>query len=201
MYSNNTIKVTSYIIPTLILITEQAVLDNTMPKYLTVVFSVCVYCVSAELTEFLQSNDEVSGVYKNSDGSLGIRFVSRQGFLQIETLTNITLINFNSFHEVNKRMARSVQILDGEYLQHKYSVHGHLDRPVGNTTKSFDDTLNTLLRMEEIALLEHASYAISEKGITGRDTPAVLPFYMFALKLTRLIDPSTQNTSIKQLQK
>ena len=47
--------------------------------------------------------------------------------------------------------------------------------------KSFYDTLNTLLCIEETTVLEHASYAIGEQGITGRTTPAALLFCKFAL--------------------
>ena len=46
-------------------------------KCLTILLSVYVSCASAELTEFLWSEDEVSGVYENEDGSLGITFVCR----------------------------------------------------------------------------------------------------------------------------
>ena len=168
-------------------------------KCLTVLLSVNVLCTSAELTEFLWTKDEVSGVYKDQDGSLGVKFLSRQGYLQIITLNNITLIHFNSFREVDKRMARSVHMLDGEYLQHKSIAHVHLDRPATNTTKPFNDVLNDLLKLEETTLLEDASCAVGEQGVTGNNTPAVLPFYMFALKVTRLLYPSLQNTTVKEL--
>jgi len=57
------------------------------------------------------------------------------------------------YHEVNKRMARSLYITDSEYLQHQYVSHSHLDRPVSNESKSIKD----LLGMEEAKLLENAS--------------------------------------------
>ena len=155
-------------------------------------------CTSAELTEFLWSHDEVSGVYKNEDNSVGIKFTSRAGYLQINTLNNVTIVYFDSFHEVDKRMARSVYMLDGEYLQHESIVHGHLDRPVGNTTKPFNDTLTDLLHLEEIALLEDASHAVGDQGVTGKNTPAVLPFYMFALKVIQLFDSSSSQSIINE---
>ena len=176
-------------------------MDHFLKRFtvLLLVYALNFYA-SAELTEFLWTDDEVSGVYKNEDGSLGIKFVSRQGYLQVTTLNNITLVNFSSFHEVNKRMARSVYMLDGEYLQHKYTAHSHLDKPVGTTTQSFNDTLNRLLDdMEEITLLEGASYAIGAQGVTGKNTPAALPFYMFALKMTRLLKNSVPNSTVKEL--
>ena len=172
-------------------------------KCFTVFLSVYVLnsYVSAELTKFLWTDDEVSGVYKNEDGSLGIKFISRQGYLQVTTLNGITLVDFSSFREVNKRMARSVYMLDGEYLQHKYTADSHLDKAVGNT-QSFNDTLNRLLyNTEEIALLEGASYAVGAQGVTGKNTPAALPFYMFALKMTRLLNNSVLNSTTKELHK
>ena len=167
---------------------------------LTIFFSVCILHTSAELTEFQWSRGDVSGIYKNEDGSLGIKFVCRIGYLQVKTLNDITIVEFNSYREVDKRMARSLYILDGEYLQHKSGAHGHLDRPVGNTTMSFNETIYTLFQLEEMSLLEDASRAIGERGVTGRNTPAVLPFYMFALKVTQLLeDMSLQNATINEL--
>ena len=54
---------------------------------------------SADLTEFLWSHDEVSGIYKNEDGSLGIKFTSQEGFLQINTLNSVTIVHFDSRQE------------------------------------------------------------------------------------------------------
>ena len=73
-----------------------------------------------------------------------------------------------------------------------------MDRSVGNTTRPFNETLNDLLHMEEVTLLENASHAVGEQGVIGKNTPAVMPFYMFALKVTRLLDSSLtsiQNTT------
>ena len=162
-------------------------------KYLTILLSLLVSCTSAELTELLLSEDEVCGTYKNEDGSLGITFICRAGELQIETLNHVTIVNLSSFHAVDKRMARSVHILSGEYLQHKHVGHKHLDRSVGDTTKPLSETIRDLSQMEEIALLEDASRAVGERGVTGKNTPMVLPFHMFALKMTRLLDVSSQN--------
>lgn len=166
---------------------------------LTTILLVCVSFTSAKLTEFLWSDDEVSGVYENEDGSFGIRFVCRQGQLEIQTLDNITLLAFNSFDEVNKRMARSVHMLDGKYLQHKHTAHRHLDRAIGSTTKPINETLSNLLKMDEISLLEDASRAVGDQGVTGKNTSMILPFHMFALKMTQLLDTHSRNpTTNKQ---
>ena len=166
---------------------------------LTVLLSIYVLYTSADLSEFQWFHDGVTGVYKNEDGSLGIKFECRPGYLQIKTLNDVVLVYFDSYREVDKRLARSVYMLDGEYLQHKSNVHGHLDRPVGNATRSFNDTMDDLIQLEETRLLEDASRAIGEQGVTGRNTPAVLSFYMFALKVTRLLDTSLQNETINEL--
>ena len=39
-------------------------------------------------------------------------------------------------------------------------MHAHLDRPMGNTTKSINDTIEDLLQLEETGLLEDASHAL-----------------------------------------
>ena len=83
-------------------------------KCVTILMLVFISFASAELTEFLWSDDEVSGKFDN--GTLGIKFVCQPGILSIETFDNITIINFSSFQEVEKRMARSVYILDGGYI-------------------------------------------------------------------------------------
>ena len=60
-------------------------------------------------------------------------------------------------------MARSVYILDGGYLQHKYSVYRHMDRSLSTITKPFNETINDLLHMEEIKLWKvHLVQLVSE---------------------------------------
>ena len=170
----------------------QAVTSNTLVtmKFLVVVLVLVLYSLSAsgELTDFMWAHDEVSGVYKNENGSLGIRFISRVDFLHITTLDNVTMVYFDSFREVNKRMARSLYIRDSEYLQHQYASHSHLDRPVSNTNMSMDDAIKDLLGLAEAKLLGEASRAIGEQGLIGKETPAIMPFYTFALKVVQAID-------------
>jgi len=152
------------------------------------VIVLCVLTASGKLTDFMWAHYEVSGVYKNEDGSLGIRFISRVDFLHITTLNNVTMVYFDSFHEVNKRMARSLFIGDSEYLQHQYASHSHLDRPVSNTSIPMDNAIKDLLGLEEAKLLEEASHAIGEQGVIGKETPAIMPFYTFSLKVVQAID-------------
>ena len=117
--------------------------------------------------------------------------------MHIITLNDVTMVYLNSFREVNKRMARSINITDSEYLQHRHASHSHFDRLISNDSKSFDDAITDLLGMEEIKLLENASRAVGERGVIGRDTPAVMPFYIFALRISQLLDSySTLQNSI-----
>ena len=162
-------------------------------KCVTILILVFISYTSAELTEFLWSDNEVSGKFENNNSSLGIKFVCKPGILLIETFDNITVINFTSFQEVEKRMARTVYMLDRGYLHHKHSIHRHMDRSLNTTTKPFNETINDLLHMEEIKLLEGASRAVGEQGVTGKNTPMVLPFHMFALTMTQLLEISSQN--------
>jgi len=62
-------------------------------KYFIVLLLVYATCSYGALTEFMWSQDEVSGVFKNENGSLGIKFITTQSYLQINTLDNITLVH------------------------------------------------------------------------------------------------------------
>jgi len=148
--------------------------------------------VSGELTEFFNFKYEVRGVYKNEDGTLGIKFTSREGALHIKTLDDTTLTYFNSVREINKRMARSIHVLDSEYLQHQDENNRHLDGPKDKDTMPFNDAIKELLQMEEVYLLDDAAHAIGAKGVNGINTPAVLPFFLFALKITETLYSESQ---------
>jgi len=146
---------------------------------------------SGKLTEFFNFQHEVRGVYKNEDGSLGIKFTSREGALHIRNLDDVTLTYFNSVREINKRMARSIYVLDSEYLQHQDDSDRHLDGPKDDDTKSFNDAMQELFQMEEVYLLDDAAHAVGER-VTGVDTPAALPFFLFALRITQTILSESQ---------
>ena len=48
--------------------------------------------------------------------------------------------------------------------------------------------------MREIALLSEAAEAIGDKGFTGKNTTAAMPFFMFALRVTQLHTEGLHNT-------
>jgi len=162
-------------------------------KYLTVVLVlVSTVFVSGKLEDFSWSQHEVHGVYKTEDASMGIKFTSRADFLQVKTLDDTIMVYANSVHEVNKRMVRSINVLDSEYIQHQDDDDSHLGEPEDNDTISLNDAVQELLQMPEVYILEDASRAVAKKGVTGRNTPAAMPFFIFALKITRLLDSSLQ---------
>ena len=174
-------------------------------QYLTIVL-VLVFgsLVSGELTKFFNLKYEVRGVYKNEDGTLGIKFTSREGALHIKTLDDTTLTYFNSVREINKRKARSIRVLDSEYLQHQDKNNRHLDGPKDKDTMPFNDAIKELLQMEEVYLLNDAAHAIGAKGVTGINTPAVMPFFMFALRITQTLyleSPLYNDTVVENTEK
>ena len=162
-------------------------------KYLTVVLVlVSATFVSGELEDFSWTQYEVHGVYKTEDASMGIKFTSREDFLQITNLDDTVMVYANSVHEVNRRMARSINVLGSEYIQHQDDDDSHLDGPIDNETISFNDAVQELLQMEEVMILEEASRAVGEKGVTGKNTPAAMPFFIFSLRVTKLLDFSAE---------
>lgn len=44
---------------------------------------------------------------------------------------------------------------------------------MGTNTKKFNHVLKDLLQLKE-SILENASHALGDKGVTGRNTPAVI---------------------------
>jgi len=69
---------------------------------------------SEELTEFFKSQYVVHGVYKNEDGSLGMKFTTKEGVLNIN---DIVLAYLSSACEINKRRAHII------YIHHGFTIH------------------------------------------------------------------------------
>ena len=61
------------------------------------------------------------------------------------------------------------------------------DRPVDHE-RPLSDTIHELLGIKEVGLLEKAAEAVGERGLTGKNTPATLPFFFFALQVTQLAE-------------
>jgi len=142
------------------------------------------------LVELKHSQQEVYGRYESRDGR-GIAFLSQaDGLLRVSTLDGKIIINTEVDEE---QKFRSIHVLDHKYLQH--SNRARPDEPVEHD-HPFSHSIKKLLEVQEIALLQEATEAVNQRGLTGRNTPAALPFFMFALRVTQLhLSPSVSNTT------
>jgi len=140
------------------------------------------------LVEFKYSQQEVRGRYESGDGR-GITFVSQaDGLLHVNTFDGKIIINTEVDEE---QKFRSVHVLDHKYRQH--SNRACPDEPLDHD-HPFSHSIEKLLKVQEIALVQEATEAVSQRGYTGMNTPAVLPFFMFALRVTQLhLSPSVSN--------
>lgn len=154
-----------------------------------------------KLVEFSHTQELVYGKYASQDKAHGITFISRSDdYLLIKTFSGKTLVETSPFVEVDERTLRSFHILGQEYLQ--YEDPAHSDQPV-NHKKPLSDTIQDLLGIREIGLLEKAAEAIGKKGVNGKNTPAMLPFALFVLRVTQLVERShySNTTSTSQRHK
>ena len=144
--------------------------------------------------ELEYSQRVVQGKYESGDGISGIAFFSQaDDYLLISTFEGKTLIDTGPFIDVDGWKVRSVYVLGLEYLQ--YTSPAHSDEPVDHD-HSFSDAVQKLVEVKEVALLPEAAEAIGQRGLTGMNTPAVLPFFMFALRITQFsLSPSVSNTT------
>ena len=145
--------------------------------------------------ELEYSQRVVQGKYASGDGISGITFFSQEDdYLLISTFDGKTLIDTGPFIDVDGWKVRSVYVLGLEYLQ--YTSPNRPDEPVDHN-HSFSEAIEKLLETKEVALLPEAAEAIGQRGLTGRNTPAVLPFFMFALRITQLqLSPLVSNTTV-----
>ncbi|XP_065916093.1 uncharacterized protein [Dysidea avara] len=156
--------------------------------------------VPGKLVELEYSQRVVQGKYESEDGISGITFFSQEDdYLLINTFDGKTLIDTGPFIDVDGWKVRSVYVLGLEYLQ--YTSPDRPDEPVDHD-HSFSEAIEKLLEVKEVDLLPEAAEAIGQRGLTGRNTPAVLPFFMFALRITQLYlssSVSITNTTYRQV--
>lgn len=143
---------------------------------------------SGRLVEFSYVHEQMYGKYASDDKTHGILFVSRSDdYLLIRTFSGKTLVDTSPITEIDRQKLRSIYIMGLEYLQYENSAH--TDRPVDHN-KPLSDAIHELLGMQEIGLLEKAAEAVGKKGLNGKNTPAALPFFFFALRITQLAEDS-----------
>lgn len=149
-----------------------------------------------KLLEFSCSQQEIYGKYASQDGVHGINFFSRaDDYLLVSTLSGVNIVETSPFSGTDGKELRAVYIMGYEYIQHRNPALS--DQPVGHST-ALSDALRKFLDMEETALLEEAAEAVGERGINGKNTPAAMPFFMFALRITQLHTkgPYISNTTL-----
>ena len=173
-----------------------------MPNMATVILTLLVLSpaivaarsvTSGKLVE-LSSEQELYGKYASEDGTHGIIFNSRaDGHLLIKNLAGESIVKTGPFYEAEGKKVRSVFIKNHEYLQHDSPAHS--DLPVNHDTP-LSHALQKILSMREISLLIEAAKAVAEqKGLTGSNTPAAMPFFMFAVRVTQLHTEGSFNTT------
>ena len=141
------------------------------------------FVAGGRMVEFSSTHHEVYGKYISRDGIHGITFFSRaDDYLLIRTFSGKNIVEASPTTEIDGRKFRSVYIMGHECLQHVSSHHS--DQPVDHNTP-LSDAMRDLINMEEAGLLEEAAEAIGKRGINGKDTPAAMPFFIFALRVTQ----------------
>ena len=150
-----------------------------------------------KLQEFSCSQQQMYGKYASRDGVHGITFFSGpEDYLLVRTFSGRKIVETGPFSGKNRKEFRDVDIMGYKYIQNRSSAHS--DRPVDHDTP-LSDAVQRIMGMKEIRLLEKAAEAVGQRGINGRDTPAALPFFMFALRLTQLhIKGAYSNTTMTQ---
>ena len=140
--------------------------------------------VGGKLLEFSCSQRQMYGKYSGQDGAHGIIFFSGpDDYLLVTTFSGVNIVETSPFSGTDGKELRAVFLMGYEYIQHRSSAHS--DKPVDHNTP-LSDALQKFLNMKEIGLLEEAAEAVGQRGINGRNTPAALPFFMFAMRLTQL---------------
>lgn len=140
-----------------------------------------------QLMEFSYTQGQIYGKYASSeDDTRGIVFVSRSDdYLLVRTFSGQTLVETSPTTENDGQKLRSIYITGYEYLQNENSAD--FDSPVGHD-KPLSDAIHDLLGRKELGLLEKAAEAVGKKGLNGKNTPATLPFFLFALRITQLAE-------------
>jgi len=126
----------------------------------------------------------------------GITFISRaDDYLLVRSFSGENIVETGPFSEVDGKKLRSVHVMDHEYVQHTSPAHS--DHPVNHDTP-LSHAIQTLISMKETTLLEEAAEAVGERGINGKNTPAGIPFFMFALRVAQLHTegPYANNTTL-----
>ena len=160
-----------------------------------------------ELRLTVLSSERVAGSYKDFDSARGVRFVSEQERLSIETLSGEPLLlgsqTFRYYRLLQIGRARFLQYGDGPDLilpssedpgrqwrspadieELAKTLRSACSESPGDTVRV---ALWRVLNQDQVRLIERTAFALSTAGVRGRNYPSVLPFYMAAIQLQRML--------------
>ena len=167
------------------------------------------------LDVYTLSENTVEGSFTDLASGRGVRFVSNLDSLFITTLDGDPLL----MAEESDGSLRLVNIGGRRFIQRRKTEGGSVDYEVPDTSsglvekadsrilealvrrletidrdvhaQSFQSAVDNLFLRPESELMERAAFALGDEGITGREYPGVLPFYMAALQLQKKMDKDT----------
>lgn len=175
-----------------------------------------VSCSSEELNITSLTDRVVEFVFTDLTLGRGLRVVSAQGSLHIQTLNGRSLVSAREL-EASERSLRLISIGRDTFIQAKTSAGKSRDFFVPEAYVSIltrrenavlrdlvhilntSDTLRendssrlresvfTILSYPEGNMLQNAAAALGNAGLSGVQYPAVLPFYMATLRLAQLV--------------
>ena len=197
-----------------------------LPKLLLLVF-LAVHPSSSFFSEdvrggtldvYTLSENTVDGSFTDLASGRGVRFVSNLDSLFITTLDGHPLL----MAEESDGSLRLVNIGGRRFIQRRKTERCSVDYAVPDTVEkadsrilealvrriettdtnahaqSFQSAVDNLFLRPESELMERAAFALGDEGITGREYPGVLPFYMAALQLQKKMDKDTsQEAQVK----
>ena len=148
--------------------------------------------VEGDLVEFSFTQHQVYGKYLSKDRVHGIIFFSgADDYLLIKTLSDKIIVETAPLTERDGKKLRSVYIMGHEYLQHV----GSPSHPADYDTP-LSDALHELMNVQEASFLKEASEAVGQKGLTGKNTPAAMPLFVFAQHVTHLLTERARDVGV-----
>lgn len=178
----------------------------------------------ATVTLSTVTTGHVSGRFLDATG-LGIHFSSKENSVVISTLENQPLAEFGEPATLgtNGDEYRLVQ-LKGRHFLDIQTAKGRIGMDItsdevnilrsgkdargimqqaalvskhGNSTTVFPEAVNDLMADPHSKVIINAAKHLGEKeGLMGHENPAILPFYIFALRLNHLFEDNHSNTSL-----
>ena len=158
------------------------------------------------------TENSVEGEYRESATSeRGIRFVSGPDALAITTLDGVPLLIAGE--PLAEGALRMVNIAGNTFVQHSneareshtvdYAVPDSWENAIKgarnkymrslkemdmetHTQKTLENAIQNLLLQSEVDFIKPAAFALGAQGITGKEFPGILPFYLAALQLEKI---------------